>query len=43
MSKLVAESILPTLTLDISNYDVPQTVEKIADWLELTGGLYMEA
>jgi uncharacterized membrane protein len=26
---------------DISDNDVPNAVEKIADWMEQTGGLYM--
>jgi hypothetical protein len=39
--ELVSQSILPVLTLDISDNDVPAAVEKIADWLEQTGGLYM--
>ncbi len=41
MGKLVGESTLPTLTVDISDNDVPAAVERIADWLEQTGGLYM--
>jgi hypothetical protein len=40
MQRLVGESMLPTLTLDISNNDIPQAVESIADWMEQTGGLY---
>ncbi len=40
--RLVGESILPTLELDISDDNVPLAAEKIADWLESTGGLYME-
>jgi len=39
--KLISASIIPTLTLDISDNNVPNAVEKIADWLEQTGGLYM--
>jgi len=35
----VAESALPSLILDISDDDVPVAVERIADWLEGTGGL----
>jgi len=42
MRKLVLESILPTLTLDISDNDIQQAAENIADWLEDTGGLWME-
>jgi hypothetical protein len=28
--------------LDISDNDIPRAVEKIADWLESTGGLWMD-
>ena len=42
MQRLVGESILPRLGLDISDNDVPLAVEKIADWLESTGGLWMD-
>jgi hypothetical protein len=42
MKRLVAESTLPTLTLDISDNDIPAAVEKIADWMEQTGGLYLD-
>jgi hypothetical protein len=38
----VAESALPRLELDISDSDNPRAVEKIADWLEATGGLYLD-
>ena len=41
MRKLISTSTLPVLNLDISDNDVPNAVEKIADWLEQTGGLYM--
>lgn len=39
---LMAETLLPCLELDISNNDIPGAVEKIADWMERTGGLYMD-
>lgn len=42
MTRLVADSMLPTLTLDISDNDVPRAVERIADWMEQTGGLWIE-
>jgi thymidylate kinase len=42
MNELVAKSSLKTLTLDISDNDIPAAVERIADWLEETGGLYMD-
>ena len=41
MNRLVGESTLPTLRVDVSDNDVPAAVERIADWLEQTGGLYM--
>ncbi len=40
MRALVADSILPTLELDLSDNDIGGAVERIADWLEQTGGLY---
>jgi len=41
MQELVAKSMLPSLTLDISDNNIPAAVEHIADWLEASGGLYM--
>jgi len=41
MKRLVGESLLPRLELDISDNDIPRVVEKIADWMEPTGGLWM--
>jgi len=41
IKRLVAESALPKLEVDISDNDVPAAVEKIADWMEATGGLYL--
>jgi hypothetical protein len=40
MRRLVGESILPTLELDVSDNDVSAAADRIADWLEETGGLY---
>jgi hypothetical protein len=40
LRRLVSESILPTLELDISDNDVARAVEKIADWMTETGGLW---
>lgn len=40
LTGLVAASSLTSLTLDVSDDDVPKAVETIADWLETTGGLY---
>ena len=41
MGKFVEASILDTLRVDISEDDIPDVVETIADWLEQTGGLYI--
>ncbi len=37
---MVGESILPTLELDISDSDVAGAVDRIADWMTETGGLW---
>ena len=42
IKRLVAESSLPKLELDISDNNIPAAVEKIADWMEQTGGLYLD-
>lgn len=42
MRQLVGESTLPTLTLDISDNDIIGVTDKIADWLETTGGLWAD-
>ena len=41
MRRLVRESILPVLELDMSNNTVETAAEHIADWMESRGGLYM--
>ena len=41
MRGLIAKSMLPSLTLNISNNNIPAAVEHISDWLEASGGLYM--
>ncbi len=41
LDRLVAESKLPWLKVDISDNNVGAAVEKIADWMERTGGLSM--
>jgi hypothetical protein len=40
LRRLVGESILPTLELDISDSDVAGAVDRIADWMTETGGLW---
>ena len=42
MGELIAESNLPVLNLDISDSNIQMAVERIADWLENTVGLWME-
>jgi hypothetical protein len=42
MQRLVSESALPRLELDISDNNIPTAVERIADWMEQTGGLYID-
>ena len=39
--RLISESSLPKLELDISDNDISRAVENIADWMEQTGALYM--
>jgi hypothetical protein len=40
--RLAGESRLPKLELDISDNDIPRAVERIADWMEASGGLFMQ-
>ncbi len=40
MRRLVSESTLPLLEVDISDNHISAAVERIADWMESTGGLY---
>jgi hypothetical protein len=42
MRRLVAESLLPWTEIDISDNNVPRATDAVADWLEATGGLWME-
>ncbi len=41
MKRFISESSLQKLELDISDNNVPQAVETIVDWMEATGGLYL--
>ncbi|MBI5154998.1 hypothetical protein HZA57_07155 [Candidatus Poribacteria bacterium] len=43
LDRLVDESVLPKLTLDVSDNNVPRVCGQIADWLEATGGLHAPA
>ena len=40
MRSLISRSVLPVLEVDVSDNDVNKAADKIADWLERTGGLY---
>jgi hypothetical protein len=40
LRRLVSQSILPTLELDLSDNDISRATGRIADWLEATGGLW---
>jgi hypothetical protein len=40
MERFIGASLLDTLRIDISDNDVTGAVERIADWMENTGGLY---
>ncbi|HEY6573118.1 MAG TPA: hypothetical protein VI198_07330 [Candidatus Eisenbacteria bacterium] len=42
-ARLASESILPSLTLDVTDGNVAAAVERIADWMEMTGGLWGQA
>jgi hypothetical protein len=43
MERFIQASALETMRVDISNDDVSGTVERIADWMEQTGGLYIQS
>ncbi len=43
MRKLVSQSILPVLEVDMSDNNVTRAADQIADWLEATGGLWAKA
>jgi len=38
--RFVGESALPLLEVDVSDGDVGRAADRVADWLETTGGLY---
>ena len=40
MKSLISRSVLPVLEVDVSDNDVNKAADKIAGWLEQTGGLY---
>lgn len=42
ITRMVGESRLQTLTVDISDNDIPRAVETIVTWMADTGGLYLD-
>lgn len=40
IAMLVQQSLLPSITIDVSDNDLGAAVDRIADWMEQTGGLY---
>lgn len=42
LRRLVGESRLRSIELDVSDNDIAGATDRIADWLEATGGLYQE-
>ena len=42
MRRLIGESTLTTLEVDLSDNNVGRAVEQIADWMEQTGGLWLD-
>ena len=41
LRRLARKSRLPVLELDLSDYDLPRAADRVADWLEATGGLHL--
>jgi len=39
---VIADSSLETLVLDISDDDVAKAADRVADWMEATGGLFLD-
>ena len=39
--RCVRESILPWVELDVSDGDVPRAADRVAEWLEASGGLHL--
>jgi hypothetical protein len=42
IKRFVEASALETLEIDVSDDDIPGALERIADWMEQTGGLYIQ-
>lgn len=41
LRRLARKSRLPVLELDLSDDDLPRAADRVADWLEATGGLHL--
>ena len=41
MRELIKSSTLPSLILEVSDNNIHTAVERVADWLEASGGLHM--
>ena len=41
LRELAAQSRLPRLELDVSDDDVDAAADRVADWLEATGGIFL--
>lgn len=41
LRRLASESRLPLLELDVSDSDIPAAADRVAGWMESTGGLYL--
>jgi len=39
LQELVKKSVIPSLTINVTDYSLDEQVDSIADWLEATGGL----
>ncbi len=40
LRRLAEQSMLPTLELDVSDGDVSGAADRVADWMDQTGGLW---
>lgn len=40
--RLAAKSILPVFEVDVSDDDVDRATDQVADWMEQTGGIYID-
>jgi regulator of PEP synthase PpsR (kinase-PPPase family) len=43
ISELVEKSLLPAVRIDISDNNIKKAADTVADWMENTGGLWMDS